>query len=423
MRLTFDLPVSHEADVIVCGGGPAGVAAALSAARNGARALLIERMGFCGGSATAMQVPALAPFSDRTKAIHRGIGWEVLTEHARRLGRPVPDPDFYAVPQDSARMDWSPIDVETLKRIYDDLLEAAGVTVLYHTFVPALTPRPPLSEQPAAQAREGENSPHLALRNEGNSERGAGGESKYAALDARQRETELQRLLTRANIERMRALIVAAGKTLDEAESLAATVGPKSIAQVQEQRGDLLAMEERWESARDCFDSARKNDPTRALAEKKYAEMTVKLADEEAFKRLGGAILQGDSIPELLSGPRAGKKNPAVAMLASAMVPGLGQVLSGQFTRGAICMGVWIVCLGWIGLSKDHDALLGMLAGFFNAKAGAKIPKEISVVTWMALVGVIVAWFYSVFEAPVSASKTTHLEGNRNLGDKSGWEP
>ena len=138
MRLTFDLPVSHEAEAIICGGGPAGVAAALSAARNGARTLLIERMGFCGGSATAMQVPAFAPFSDRTKAITRGIGWEVLTEHARRLGRPVPHPDFYAVPQDLGRMDWAPIDVETLKRIYDDLLEAAGVTVLYHTFVPHL---------------------------------------------------------------------------------------------------------------------------------------------------------------------------------------------------------------------------------------------------------------------------------------------
>ena len=138
MRLTLDLPLRCEAEIVVCGGGPAGVAAALSAARNGAKTLLIERMGFCGGSATAMQVPALAPFSDRTKAITRGIGWEVLVEHARRLGRPVPDPDVYAVPQDLGRMDWAPIDVETLKRIYDDLLEAAGVAALYHTFVPAL---------------------------------------------------------------------------------------------------------------------------------------------------------------------------------------------------------------------------------------------------------------------------------------------
>jgi hypothetical protein len=132
----LDLPVQAEADILVAGGGPAGVAAALSAARAGARVLLIERMGFLGGAATAMQVPAFAPFSDRTRAIVRGIGWEVLTEMARRTGRPAPDPDVYEVPQDRARMDWAPIDVEVLKRLYDDLLESAGVRVLFHTFLP-----------------------------------------------------------------------------------------------------------------------------------------------------------------------------------------------------------------------------------------------------------------------------------------------
>ena len=141
----FDsLPITFETDVCVVGGGPTGIAAALSAARNGARVLLIERMGFLGGSATAMQVPAFAPFSDRTKAIVRGIGWEVMTEHQRRLGHPLPDPDSYHKPQDSGRMDWVPIDVELLKRLYDELCETAGVTVLFHTFVGEsnLSPRP-----------------------------------------------------------------------------------------------------------------------------------------------------------------------------------------------------------------------------------------------------------------------------------------
>ncbi len=125
------------AQIVVVGGGPAGVAAALSAARaGGARVTLIERMGFCGGSATAMQVPAFAPFSDRTQAIVQGIGWEVLLAHQRTLGRPLPEADSYFVPQDQGRMDWVPLDVELLKIIYDELLEAAGVTVLFHTFVP-----------------------------------------------------------------------------------------------------------------------------------------------------------------------------------------------------------------------------------------------------------------------------------------------
>jgi FAD dependent oxidoreductase len=132
------LPVAFETDVCVVGGGPAGVAAALSAARNGARVLLIERMGFLGGSATAMQVPAFAPFSDRTRAIVRGIGWEILTEHQQRLGKPLPDPDSYNIPQDKGRMDWVPLDVELLKRLYDELCEAAGVTVLFHTLVPTV---------------------------------------------------------------------------------------------------------------------------------------------------------------------------------------------------------------------------------------------------------------------------------------------
>lgn len=128
-----------EADILVAGGGPAGIAAALSAARAGARVLLVEKNGFLGGMAAAAQVPAFAPFSDRTKAIVRGIGWEILTEMTRRMGRPLPEPDTYNVPQDRGRMDWAPIDVETLKIICDDLCESAGVTVLFHSFVCAVT--------------------------------------------------------------------------------------------------------------------------------------------------------------------------------------------------------------------------------------------------------------------------------------------
>jgi hypothetical protein len=137
-KLTRHIPISHHPDVIVCGGGPSGVAAAVAAARNGARVLLIERYGFLGGSATAMQVPAFAPFSDRQKAVVRGIGWEIMTRMQALRGKPLPDPNTYSVPQDNARMDWVPIDAELLKRLYDDLCQEAGVTVLFHTVIPDL---------------------------------------------------------------------------------------------------------------------------------------------------------------------------------------------------------------------------------------------------------------------------------------------
>ena len=44
-----EIPVVAEADVVVLGGGPAGVAAAVSAARNGAKVILLERYTFLGG--------------------------------------------------------------------------------------------------------------------------------------------------------------------------------------------------------------------------------------------------------------------------------------------------------------------------------------------------------------------------------------
>jgi len=59
-----EIPVTHTADVLVIGGGPAGIGAAIGAAKSGAKALLVERYGFLGGNATASLVgPFMTSYS------------------------------------------------------------------------------------------------------------------------------------------------------------------------------------------------------------------------------------------------------------------------------------------------------------------------------------------------------------------------
>ena len=112
------LPVVAEVDVLVAGGGPAGVGAALGAARNGAKTMLIEQANCLGGMATSgmmshwcggTESPLLDEIFARTKASpllppatsERAAGW--ATAH------------------------------EAQKTALQELLLEAGVTLQYHT--------------------------------------------------------------------------------------------------------------------------------------------------------------------------------------------------------------------------------------------------------------------------------------------------
>ncbi|TDA31450.1 MAG: FAD-dependent oxidoreductase, partial [Hadesarchaea archaeon] len=68
-------------DVVVLGGGPCGVAAALAARRLGASVLLVERYGFLGGTATSGLYGSLCGFytsGPEQVQVVRGIAWEVV---------------------------------------------------------------------------------------------------------------------------------------------------------------------------------------------------------------------------------------------------------------------------------------------------------------------------------------------------------
>jgi glycine/D-amino acid oxidase-like deaminating enzyme len=119
------LPVL-EADVLVCGGGCAGLAAALSAARNGQRTLLIERAGFAGGIITAVGLPYFDGIADikDNRVIVRGIALELLA----KSGVCAPDATHTDKHNPTIR------NVEAFKLLADRQLAAEkNLSVLYHS--------------------------------------------------------------------------------------------------------------------------------------------------------------------------------------------------------------------------------------------------------------------------------------------------
>lgn len=127
-------PILAEVDVLVAGGGMAGIGAAVAAARGGASVLLLERMAFLGGTATAVTLGGFCGFLRAANGeMHRVIGglWSELEDRARRIdaiGTVRVHPTVRGV-------HGLPYDPERMKRLFDDWLADAGVRVLTEAWV------------------------------------------------------------------------------------------------------------------------------------------------------------------------------------------------------------------------------------------------------------------------------------------------
>ena len=119
-----EIPVVGSYDVIVCGGGPAGLIAAVAAARNGAKTLLIERYGFVGGMSTSALVTPISEFRHFGKQHIGGIPFELLQRAAELGGADV-----------TLESGNFPVNDEIMKLAAQRLLLESGVTLLYHSWL------------------------------------------------------------------------------------------------------------------------------------------------------------------------------------------------------------------------------------------------------------------------------------------------
>ena len=125
-------PLYGEYEVVVLGGGPAGIAAAIAAGRSGRSTLVIERYGFMGGAGTAAGLSTFCGLHGVVHGEHKQIVHGVADDILDRLKAMdgLNEPHLTVRDQITAQS----YDISAFKIAADELIAESGVEVLFHAF-------------------------------------------------------------------------------------------------------------------------------------------------------------------------------------------------------------------------------------------------------------------------------------------------
>lgn len=133
--------IQSHYDVIVAGGGTAGMAAAIAAGRNGAKTLLIEKNGYLGGT-SVMGIPFLGVFDGNNQQVVRGLLEEIvqrLIQENGSIGHVIGARWSNAGHMEGDAFVLTPFDSEILKYVAQEMALEANVDLLLHTWISGAT--------------------------------------------------------------------------------------------------------------------------------------------------------------------------------------------------------------------------------------------------------------------------------------------
>lgn len=176
---------------------------------------------------------------------------------------------------------------------------------------------------------------------------------------------------------------------LQQAESVA-----PNAPTVLEFIGDELAEKGHFRNARETYAKALRLDPKNVRIENKYGLMVLKSSSFATMADpLGGT--------EIVAGAKS-------AFMMSVFIPGLGQIVLGDYIKGAVYAGIWIACLVWVIVMRD--SVSGLISSIFGHRIGEK-PHYSNAIFFPLIVGVLV-YVTSLFDA---GAKVKHHEGRITL--------